>query len=116
MLFKYNILTKSSSTRVLESMNSYQLEKHVDYVESRLQVDDGRTHHIDYILTPDAFKIICIRSKKTTKFAKYYLLLEKCIKYYNDFEKLRLEHRINEINKIKLLTLDNGQTLDSFHQ
>ena len=70
ILFKYNILTKSSSTRVLESINSYELEEHVDYVAVKLQVDDVRTQHIIYMITTDAFKIICIRSKI------YYLLLK----------------------------------------
>ena len=55
-----------------------------------------------------------MRYKNTRKYADYYILLEKAVKYYNDFEKLKLEHKINEINKIKLLTLDNGQTLDNY--
>uniref|UniRef100_A0A6C0ECK6 Uncharacterized protein n=1 Tax=viral metagenome TaxID=1070528 RepID=A0A6C0ECK6_9ZZZZ len=27
-----------------------------------------------------------MRSQKTRKYAKYYLLLEKCIKYFNDYQ------------------------------
>ena len=55
-----------------------------------------------------------MRSLKTKKFSQYYILLEKCIKYYNDYQKLKLERKINEINKIKLLKLDEGETLDNF--
>ena len=66
------------------------------------------------MLTSDVFKMLCMRSLKTKQFTHFYILLEKCIRYYNDFKKLKLEHRINEINKIKLLTLDNGQTLDNY--
>ena len=114
MLFKYEILLKTSSTNVLNSLSSYEFVDGVDYQLSRQLIDDGRTEKNIYMLNTDAFKMICIRSKNTKKYARYYLLLEKCIKYYNDFEKLKLEHKINEINKIKLLKLDNGQTLDNY--
>ena len=114
MLFKYEILLKTSSTNVLNSLSSYEFVDGVDYQLSRQLIDDGRTEKNIYMLNTDAFKMICIRSKNTKKYARYYLLLEKCIKYYTDFEKLKLEHKINEINKIKLLKLDNGQTLDNY--
>ena len=34
---------------------------------------------IDYLLKPDTFKFCLIRSKNTKLYAKYYILLEKCI-------------------------------------
>ena len=42
----------------------------------------------EYYLHPRAFKMCLMRSLKT-KYAKYYLLLEECIKYYNDYGFLR---------------------------
>ena len=40
-------------------------------------------------------------SLKTRKYAKYYLLLEKCIKYYNDYQnKLNYKYIIKLKNKI----------------
>ena len=45
----------------------------------------GCTHCNKYYLHPRAFKICLICSLKTKKYAKYYLLLEECIKYYNDY-------------------------------
>ena len=100
MLFKYEILTKSETSHdVLRILERYNFDDTVDYLRKVARVDDGRTEKIIYMLSSDAFKMLCMRSQNTKKYAKYYLFLEKCIKYYNDFEKLKLEHRINEINK-----------------
>ena len=68
----------------------------------------------NYMMSSDVFKMVCMRSKNTKKYAQYYILLDKCIKYYNDYEKLKLEQKINEINEIKLLKLDHSETLDNF--
>ena len=46
----------------------------------------GRGNKNEYYLHPEAFKICLMRSLKTRKYAKYYLLLEKCIKYFNDYQ------------------------------
>ena len=69
---------------------------------------------IIYVLHPIIFKKILIRSRNTDKFANYYLLLEMCIKYYNDYYQLKLKKRIEEDNKIKLLLLTESETLDNF--
>ena len=66
------------------------------------------------MLKGEIFIMILMRSRNTRKYAEYYLLLEKCIFYYSQFEKLKLEHKIYEINKIKLLKLENSQTLDNY--
>ena len=97
--------------RILENHN---FDEGMDYLLKVERVDDGRTTKNIYMLSPDAFKIICMRSIKTRKFARYYLLLEKCVKYYNEYEKLKLEQKINEINKIKILKLEKSDTLDNF--
>ena len=114
MLFKYKVLQKTDSANVLRSLNSYNLEELIDYNCLQTGVDDGRTHKNIFYLTQDAFKTICMRSPKTKKYAQYYIMLEKCIKYYSDYEKLKLQHKINEINKIKLLKLENSETLDNY--
>ena len=64
MLFKYQILSKTSSTNVLISLNRYELEDHLHYQLSQQQVDAGRTNKNNYKLTSDALKIISMRSKK----------------------------------------------------
>ena len=103
MLFKYQILSKTSSTNVLISLNSYELEDHLHYQLSQQQVDDGRTNKNIYMLTSDAFKIISMRSKNSRKYAEYYLLLEKSLYYYSQCEKLKLKNKIDKLEN----TLEN---------
>ena len=114
-LFKYEIIKKGeSSNDVLRILERYNFEDGIDYARKNARVDDGRTEKIIYLFSPDVFKIICMRSKNTRKYSDYYLFLEKCVFYYNQFEKLKLETKINEISKIKLLELSKGKTLDNF--
>ena len=40
----------------------------------------------EYYLHPRAFNMCLMRSLKTKQYAIYYLLLEECIKYYNDYQ------------------------------
>ena len=42
----------------------------------------------EYYLKPDAFKICLMRAKNTKKYAYYYIFLEKCIHYYNEYQEL----------------------------
>ena len=82
MLFKYEVLTKSeTSNDIFRILERYNFEDTVDYLRKIARVDDGRTEKIFYMLSSDVFKIICMRSLKTKKFSRYYILLEKCIKY-----------------------------------
>ncbi len=55
-----------------------------------------------------------MRSGKTDKYVNYYLLLEKCMHYYNEYEKLKLEQKMSEISHYKTMDLDNSETLDNF--
>ena len=110
MLDKYDVLKITDTSHVKRLLQQHDFEDGVEYI-SRPTLSGGQ---INYFLKPKCFKIILIRSRNTKKFAEYYLFLEDCIKYYNDFEKLKLEHKINEINKIKLLKLENSQTLDNY--
>ena len=64
MLFKYQILSKTSSTNVLTSLNTYDLIDQVHYQLLQQQVDDGRTYKNIFYLTQDAFKFICMKSQK----------------------------------------------------
>ena len=94
MLFKYEILIKTDSANVLRSLQNQNFEDGLDYSCSETVLDRSSKNKIIYMLGSDAFKIICMRSLKTKKYAQYYLLLEKCIFYYSQFEKLKLEHKI----------------------
>ena len=94
---------KTSSTNVLISLNSYELEDHLHYQLSQQQVDDVRTNKNIYMLTSDAFKIISMRSKNSRKYAEYYLLLEKSLYYYSQYEKLKLKNKVDNLEN----TLEN---------
>ena len=50
-----------------------------------------------------------MRSLKTKKYAKYYLLLEECIKYFNDYQdKLKEKYII----KLKSKIVDKNKQLN----
>jgi len=67
-----------------------------------------------YMLKPDTFKMILIRNKHLINYAKYYLLLEKCVKNFNDFQILKLESKLHSICKDRVLELDNVDKKERF--
>jgi len=73
----------------------------------------GRTHTTEYYLHPRTFKMCLMRSLKTRKYAMYYLLLEECIKYYNDYQtKLRNICYVKTIEKNEYKISDLMKKLD----
>ena len=71
----------------------YMLEEDEDYkINSRTNAGG-----LDYFMTPEIFKMILMRSRNTRKYAKYYILLEKAIKYYNEYEKLKQQEKIDRL-------------------
>ena len=66
------------------------------------------------MLHPRLFKIMLIRSKNTSKYAQYYLLLEECIKYYNEYQLLLLNKKVKGICKDRVLELDNQEKKERF--
>jgi hypothetical protein len=103
MLQKYGILTLKGTTSDIKRMfDQYELEENLDYnLHNVMQVRLNRGEVIkkEYYLHPNAFKICLIRSKNTKKYAKYYILLEQCIKYYNDYQKII--EKDNNIQELK---------------
>jgi len=59
-----------------------------------------------YYLKPDAFKLILMRSKCEKKYAKYYILLEKAIKYYHDYQLAYKEYIISQRDE-NIIRLEN---------
>ena len=55
-----------------------------------------------------------MRSKNTLKYSQYYIFLEECVKYFNDMQIMQMKKKIEENNKIKLLRLEQHETLDTF--
>jgi hypothetical protein len=83
MLQKYGIICLKNGTtdikRLLEQNNFIENEdfRLRNVAESK---SDDCIYKNEYYLHPRAFKICLIGSLKTKKYAKYYLLLEECIK------------------------------------
>ena len=69
--------------------------------------------NINY-MTPDTFKYCLMRSKNTNKYAKYYILLEKCIKYYSEYQILKLQTKMKHICVDRVIELENNEKDESF--
>ena len=115
LLKKYGVSQLSAgSADIKKILDRNKAHEGLDYTVSQLADCDDYSHKIEYKLHPTIFKKILIRSQNTEKYTDYYLMLEKCIKYYNDFQIMKLEKIIQENNKIKLLKLKNADTWDNF--
>ncbi len=111
LLDKYEVQKITDTTgHVKRLFDRHSFTEGNEYIIKPSQV--GR--QTEYFLKPKFFKFILIRSMNTRKYADYYLFLEEAIFYYNQYEKLKLENKINEINKLKLLKLQKSETLDNF--
>jgi hypothetical protein len=90
MLEKYEVLKlNKGTTRVKELLEQNIFIENEDFRLSNVREsasNGGCTHKNEYFLHPRTFKICLMRSKNTKKYAKYYILLEDCIKYFNDYQ------------------------------
>ena len=132
-LIEYSIFDSTRSNDIKKRIDSTELEEGVDYRLRNVAQpvpQGGYSTKIHYTLTPEAFKLCLMRSKKQIKYAKYYLFLEMCIHYYQQYQKMysdilmsgkdkkieRLEKTINEIlgntNDLKEEVAQANQKLD----
>jgi phage anti-repressor protein len=85
-LQKYGISNlKGGSKDIKKLLDQNNFVENEDYnlrKVSEVRENRGSVIKNEYYLHPDAFKICLMRSLKTRKYAKYYLLLEKCIAYF----------------------------------
>jgi len=105
MLQKYEIISLnkgSSNIKRLLEQNEFIDKEDFDLLNvEEVRPQGGTVMKNEYYLHPRAFKICLMRSLKTKKYAKYYLLLEECIKYFNDYQdKLKEKYIIKLKNKI----------------
>jgi phage anti-repressor protein len=85
MLEKYGISNlKGGSKDIKRILDQNEFIENEDYLLSKVaeQLLSGTKYKNEYFLHPESFKICLMRSQKTRKYAKYYLLLEECIKYF----------------------------------
>jgi uncharacterized coiled-coil DUF342 family protein len=97
-LIEYGIMTSTQSYKVKTKLDDYGLIEGVDFTLNDIVepvAQGGFVVSKHYHLTPYAFKICLMRSRKyknqpvdPTVYCTYYLLLEKVYKYYTDYERL----------------------------
>ena len=114
MFYKYEILVKTDSHDVLRILENNNFEDGVDYARSVTVIDGSSKNKNIYMMTSDVFKMICMRSLKTKKYAQYFILLEKCIKYYNDYQFLKIQNKLDIICNDRVLNLDNPEKKERF--
>jgi ElaB/YqjD/DUF883 family membrane-anchored ribosome-binding protein len=91
MLKKYGVIKDGNTSSIIKRLlEQYEMKEHQDFelynvVQPNIN-GRGVIKSNEYYLHPRAFKKCLMRSLKTQKYADYYLLLEECIKYYNDYQ------------------------------
>ena len=76
--------------------------ENIDYIlaEISASINNGPKTIKTYMLKPECFKKILMRNQKTDVYANYYLFLEKILKYYNDYQKLKLKIENDKLQQI----------------
>ena len=93
LLVKYGVISGENSNNISNDvkrlLKQYRFELDTDFKHRNVAVleSNGKTYHKkEYMLHPDTFKLCLSRAKNTNVYAKYYLLLEKSIKYYHEYQ------------------------------
>ena len=113
LLIEYGVVTTERSNNVLQMFDQFDAIENKDYDLLNVQQvrkQGGTVIKKEYTLHPRLFKLCLMRSKNTLKYSKYYLLLEECIKYYNDYKDKMKQTEINRLmNKMDITNnkLDN---------
>jgi hypothetical protein len=110
-LIKYGIVTTNRSNDIMVLLNQFESIENEDYQlrnVPQFRTQGGTGIKKEYTLHPRLFKLCLMRSKNTLKYSKYYLLLEECIKYYNDYKDKMKQTEINRLmNKLDKSHEDN---------
>ena len=107
--YKISKLT-SGSNDVIKLFNKNNFIQDIEYSVRQLaeRIKNGNliTNNI-YYLRPDAFKKLLMRTRNTKVYCDYYILLERCIKYYNDLQLERF--KLNEQSLLTKLDITNAK-------
>lgn len=91
-LQEYGVLNNiDRSSTVKRALDQYDLVEDEDYSISYVDKKDysnGGNNKKMYKLTPHAFKLCLIRAKNSKIYTYYYLLLEKVLKHFQDYQYL----------------------------
>ena len=75
LLYKYGVLSGYNANDVKALLCQHGFLENESY---KVNYGTFRSRKNIYYMTPDTFKYCLIRPKNTNKYAKYYILLEKC--------------------------------------
>jgi hypothetical protein len=107
-LVKYGVIKRSTdATHILRLLQkTHNFIEGIDYIVNTAITSNGNMKSI-YMMKPYAFKVCLIRSKNTNRYMRYYLQLEDVYRYYQKYEKLYMNHVLNDKNeKIDKLQVD----------
>ena len=117
MLYKYGVLKDHNTTNHILRLLVNQRYKYIEGIHfirkenSRYQPDRGADENqikrTDFLLQPDTFKKILMRCENTDKYADYYILLEKAIKWYQNYQNLILKSKIKTVCENRVLDEPN---------
>ena len=116
MLYKYGVLSEHDTHDVKRLFEQYKFIENEQYIINREDVGNKKVGRpqLTYMLHPDAFKKCLISSLKTDKYADYYILLEKCIKHYNEYQLLNMQYKMNNICVDRTIELKDNSKDESF--
>ena len=115
LLKKYGVTQLTAgSIDVKKLLDRNKAVEGLDYALNHMADCDDYSHKIEYILHPNMFKKILIRSQNTDKYADYYLFLEKAIKGYSDYQTQYYKNKFDKKCSKSVLKLNKKSTLDVF--
>jgi phage shock protein A len=104
-LIEYGIINTKRSNDIKDCLEKFNAQENIDFecltAEPSAVKRTGRGgangNKKEYKLTPKLFKLCLMRSIKENKYANYYLLLEECFYYFQEYQIMYQNNIINGI-------------------
>ena len=93
-LIEYGIINTNRSNHIKECIEKLNAQENIDFeclttepsAVKRVGRGGSNGNKKEYKLTPKLFKLCLMRSIKENKYANYYLVLEECFYYYQEYQ------------------------------
>ncbi len=99
-LIDFGVINTNKSAHIKDCLEKFNAIENVDFecfAAEPPAAKRGGHNKKEYKLTPKLFKLCLIRSIKENKYANYYLLLEECYYYYQEYQIMYQNNIINGI-------------------
>jgi phage anti-repressor protein len=106
MLIRYGIVPGKNDYKRAENFGKllkyYRYIENEDYIITQTSIPGNRglKYVTDYLLNPDSIKLYLMRTEITDKYCDYFLLIEKAIRYYCDYQKLHTDNQMAYYNNL----------------